>query len=132
MIPNPWLLVPLIILFIVALSLKEDRDKKWVFAMWFPVTAISISGVLFFVFALFAIGGGPNDAAGGFRGLSLFILAISCSPSVFLLYLCLKYKPGRQAYTLHYMVPTIAASIILFILTLILVRIFGARLHLLL
>ena len=132
MIPNPWLLVPLIILFVVALSLKEDRDKKWVFAVWFPVTAISSAGVLFFVFALFAMGGGPNDAAGGFRGLSLFILAVSCSPFLVLLYLCLKYKPYRQAYNLRYIVPTVAVLIVLFILTLVLVHFFGVRLHLLL
>jgi hypothetical protein len=130
MFPNPWLLIPLMLAFIVALSLKGERDRKWVFTMWFPVMAIAIGGTLLLLYAVISAlslsRGGPDT---GLAGLGCLMLAGCSLPFLLLLYLCLKYRPGPQAYTMRYVLPTVLAVVLVIVLLFVLVRFFGVSLH---
>ena len=117
--------------FIVALSLKEDRDEKWAFAMWFPVVAIAATGTLLFLYGLFLVFSTANTSGpdAGITSVAIIAILAFSSPFLVLLYLCIKYRPRPQAYTLPYVCSTILATLLIVVLLFVLVRFFGMRLR---
>jgi hypothetical protein len=127
MFPNPWLLIPLILAFIAALSLKEERDEEWAFSIWFPVMATATGGTLVCLYGvLFVVklSSGPDT---GLAGLGVLILASCSLPFLALLYLCLKYRPGPLAYNKRYVLSTLLAVLLLVILVFVLLRFVGVH-----
>jgi hypothetical protein len=112
MFPPFWFLLTLSLVFIFALSLKELRDKRWFFPIWFPMVVLAVVGTAAFLYTVFSFGNVPPGPDGGFYGLGLVIGCICSLPFLFLLYLCIRYRPKRQAYTPFFVVPTVAILVV--------------------
>jgi hypothetical protein len=104
---NPWLFIPLLLAFIVLLGFRDDRNKKWIFSVWFPVMAFASAGTLFFLCAILGIGTPATGPDRGIAGVAIIAIGVFYSPFLILLYLCLKYRPGAGAYILPYVLPTV-------------------------
>lgn len=89
-----WI-IGLILDFAAFAVLREDRDKKWYYYVWLTFVGIAAAGSLLLLYAVLSASNVPNDAAGGFMGLGLLMLAFVCLPYLVLLLLCLKYRPQR-------------------------------------
>ena len=111
-----WMLVPLLLAFIVFTTINEERGKKWIFALWFTVVAFASIGTLYGLIAVLSVGSSPNGPGAPLEGSAMILTGAFFLPCPILLFFCLKYRPGSQAFNFPYVASTVAAVILMSIM----------------